>query len=482
MKIQKHNSHIEIELKEKEEIIRLKKIIQSKTETIQKLEETIKQYGLSIKNDTSSSFLLPSEFKSKWENFTKNTILETFENTFDDPQLLTFITQETMNLLYQLSINDIYNKIESIMKILNIEDITIERKKTFFYKMRFIFQEYFSSIFKFNDYNKIKSHLSGLKISNQKKKELLNDLQTTQFNSLLEEGYKICSYMNLHQPRLSFKENSFVYLYYSKKYLNNIEGFGKENSVCLVTLFPPLLRNNFFYQGIKPAVYVINHPTKEMINECEKNKEIYDFSNKSRSCSEDSKININQELNKNSIQNTQVLFKSKSSNNFKGDNKRHSARERQKGTNKSKLISLSFNSKNNDDQKLDSLRNIKKNFIISQPLKNVHTIQIDHSEHSLSSSNISIESNSISSNIKKIIGKNNNFGYLKINYVQKKKESKYNNSKDGTIINTPKNNKYIKKIEKTNRIHIPIINNTKLLKENNLLTERKTSFEIIHYN
>ena len=62
------------------------------------------------------------------------------------------------------------------------------------------------------------------------------------------------------------------------------------------------------------------------------------------------------------------------------------------------------------------------------------------------------------------------------------KESKYYNSKDGTIINTPKNNKYIKKIEKTNRIHIPIINNTKLLKENNLLTERKTSFEIIHYN
>ena len=67
-------------------------------------------------------------------------------------------------------------------------------------------------------------------------------------------------------------------------------------------------------------------------------------------------------------------------------------------------------------------------------MKNVHTIQIDHSEHSLSSSNISIESNSISSNIKKIIGKNNNFGYLKINYVQKKKESKYYNSKDGTII------------------------------------------------
>lgn len=482
MKIQKHNSHIDVELKEKEEIIRLKQIIQSKTETIQKLEDTIKQYGLSIKNDTSSSFFLPSEFKSKWETFTKNTILETFENTFDDPQLITYITQETMNLLYQLSINDIYNKIESIMKILNIEDITIERKKAFFLKMRFIFQEYFSSIFKFNEHNKIISRLSGLKISNQKKKQLLNDIQTTQFNNLLNEGYKICSYMNLHQPRLSFKENSYVYLYYSKKYLNNIEGFGKENSVCLVTLFPPILRNNFFFQGIKPAVYVINHPTKEMINECEKNKEIYDFSHKSRSCSEDRKININQELNKNSIQNTQQLFKSKSSNNFKGDNKRHSARERQKGT-KSKLISLSFNSKNNDDQKLDSLRNIKKNFIINQPLKSVHTIQIDHSEHSLSSSNISIESNSISSNIKKIIGKNNNFGYLKINYDQKKKESKYYNSKDGTIISTPKNNKYIKKIEKNNRIHIPLINNnTKLLKENNLLIERKKSFEIIHYN
>ena len=105
-----------------------------------------------------------------------------------------------------------------------------------------------------------------------------------------------------------------------------------------------------------------------MINECEKNKEIYDFSNKSRSCSEDSKININQELNKNSIQNTQVLFKSKSSNNFKGDNKRHSARERQKGTNKSKLISLSFNSKNNDDQKLDSLRNIFINITLQPPI------------------------------------------------------------------------------------------------------------------
>jgi len=86
--------------------------------------------------------------------------------------------------------------------------------------------------------------------------------------------------MHLHEPKLifnlpsCFKENKnikrkLIFHYYKKDEFINIEGFPKEKSCCVLILPSPLLRSNYSYQGIKPAVYIVTEPTKEIINECE---------------------------------------------------------------------------------------------------------------------------------------------------------------------------------------------------------------------
>lgn len=493
--------------KSEEEIKLLKHTINVKNQCLQKLQSMISHYGLSISNDTSSSFLLPSEFKSQWENFTNNTLIDSFENTYDDPQIVSFLSQETIKLLYQTAYNDIQEKVRKIMEILNIPYNDKKSINTFFYKIRFIFQEYFSSIFLFSEYEKIISKLSLTHINVNRKEDLIKDLNSNQFKKFLNEGYKLCSYMNLHSPVLTLKGNEFVYLFYSKKHHNNIEGFGKDNSVCLVTMFPPMLNKTFFYQGIKPTVYIINNPSDEMIQECENNKILYDFGEKNRSCSEtnikkkdppnkeeDDKVIKN---HKSSDSNTLNIksSRSKSSNLYKEVIKNHNKHS----SNKAKLFSLSFNSKNNEDLKLNSIIFIKKNFETKiKPQKSIHTIQVEktikqvHFEDSVKNKTINTNEND---NIKKVVSTNNNFSYLKINYEQKKAASKYGNtsnsindslsntsklifstsSNDSDIINKQKLNS-IPIFRSNKRIYIP--KHQKICLSKKQFSEQISSFEI----
>ena len=439
-----------------EEIKILKQTINEKNQYLQKLQSIISRYGLSISNDTSSSFLLPSEFKSQWENFTNNTLIESFENTYDDPHIVSFLSQETIKLLYKTVYNDIQEKVRKIMEILNIPNNEKESINTFFYKIRFIFQEYFSSIFMFSEHEKIINKLSLIHFNINRKEDLMNDLKSNQFKKFINEGYKLCSYMNLHSPVLTLKGNEFVYLFYSKRHHNNIEGFGKDNSVCLVTMFPPMLNKTFFYQGIKPTVYIISNPSEEMIQECENNKILYDFGEKNRSCSEtdikrtdppnkeeDGNLLKNYKNSENTISNIKSS-RSKSSNLYKEDIKNHNKHN----NNKAKLFSLFFNSKNNEDLKLNSIIAIKKNFDTKiKPQKSIHTIQVEKNikqvyfEESFKNKTINTNENNEKDNIKKVVSKNNNFSYLKINFEQKKSGSKFgntSNSMNDSLSNTSK--------------------------------------------
>jgi len=86
-------------------------------------------------------------------------------------------------------------------------------------------------------------------------------------------------YMILHDPILTLNINKYnerqpTYLFYNKNNLMNIEGFGSEQTPCVIIVPPPLLRNNFPYMGIKPAVYCIKKSdvNEKIMSECEKNK------------------------------------------------------------------------------------------------------------------------------------------------------------------------------------------------------------------
>ena len=207
--------------------------------------------------------------------------MEAFENTFDNYFWLANVVQDTLSIIYNETNNVIIEKINSILKTLNIEE---KHPEKFVTRFRTFFQEYFFSIFTFTDeiLNRIKSKLNEvmLKYKNFDEKlsrGLKSDIDSKSFKSLSHMIFKLCIYMLLHEPQLSlsiqpYEKRELSYNYYSKTDHLNIEGFGNDLSACITILSPPMLRNYFPFQGIKPSVYIIPNPDDEIIKSCEKNK------------------------------------------------------------------------------------------------------------------------------------------------------------------------------------------------------------------
>lgn len=259
---------------------------------IKKLQEMTAMYGKTT-NNTSNSFLLPSEFKTNWETLVKDLIMEAFENIFDDNALLAHLVQDTMRVVYEEARRLIKEKIIVVLKCLNILENEGDQKNNptstidkFLIKFRLLFQEYFSLIFNFTEEfsDKVKAEIEKIIKENSNKlssreKDIKADLDSKGFKSFICSAFKLCIYMLLHEPRLTINiqthtNRHLCYYYYNKSDFMNIEGFAKENSPCIVILPPPLLRSNFSYQGIKPAVYIVADITDEIKEECEKNKTV----------------------------------------------------------------------------------------------------------------------------------------------------------------------------------------------------------------
>lgn len=93
--------------------------------------------------------------------------------------------------------------------------------------------------------------------------------------------------MILHDPLLTlniekYEKRELNYFFYNKNDHINLEGFGK-NDASLVILNPPMLKNKFAYQGIKPAVYIITHPDEKIIEICQKNQALINSSKHTKS-------------------------------------------------------------------------------------------------------------------------------------------------------------------------------------------------------
>ena len=89
--------------------------------------------------------------------------------------------------------------------------------------------------------------------------------------------------MYIHEPIL------YIYLifdrdyfFYSKKDYIIIDGFKKENAVCVLILNPFIFKSNCFYRDLKPLVKMIDNPTNEMIEKCKYNQFINEKSKSSK--------------------------------------------------------------------------------------------------------------------------------------------------------------------------------------------------------
>ena len=254
-----------------------------KNSEILKLKEELQQYKTNVTN-TSTSFPWPEEFKSQWESLVKTMIMDSFENISLNTILFMRSINIIIKLIFEISKIKIKEKIIELLKCLNIKNKSDDIIKKFFCKyQKILFQNYFNSLFIINEeliikiINQIKNEFVSKKYKNLFSKEEINkiiiDLSSNNIHSFIKELYYLCLYMNINIPTLTIKTSlEPSYRYFNKNEYINLEGFANDGDICLIIINPPMVRPNIPFREIKPVVFIIDNPSKEIINLCEEQK------------------------------------------------------------------------------------------------------------------------------------------------------------------------------------------------------------------
>ena len=287
-----------------------------KDNEILKLREEIQQYK-KCGFDTSSSFPWPTEFKNRWVSFMHTMIMDSFDTINANYILLMRTINIIFDTIYDISKNQIRQKIIELLKCLGLQNISDINISNFYNKFqRLLFQDFFKTLFiASSDFYKSLISTIKNKIFNNKNlfkekeiEDILKDLNNDNFPKFIREIYFLCLYMNINEPKLIIKTSTEInYRYYNKNEYDNIEGFPKNNDVCIIILNPPMIGDNKPFKGIKPAVIIIDNPSKEIIDICKEHK-IYDNIN-NISNDEGKKELINDNNRDNYIKNEYLNFK-----------------------------------------------------------------------------------------------------------------------------------------------------------------------------
>ena len=272
------------------------------------------------KNNNSKE-ITPNEFKNLWECIIQTELIENFDFCINEYLLISYLCQDIILLVYNEAQSEIHNKLNQVLKCLNLDKL-FKNKINLIYEQFFpFFREYSNYIFEFGnpllnnihknlisiikEYNydrlKVKKENNNLENdseSNKLDKKMLLMLETKinegHFDNLIKSFYKICLYMLLHDPTLSFNidkyhERKYNFQYYNKNNFINVEGFGNELSPCILLLSPPLLKNKYPFNGLRSAVYIIPDPDKNIYSECEANKSSGIKEENNKNCLEEKK-------------------------------------------------------------------------------------------------------------------------------------------------------------------------------------------------
>ena len=429
----------------------------TKNTEILKLKEEIQKFRNNIK-DSSSNFPLPDEFKTRWETLIRTSAMDALENISLNSILLMKVINIIVKYIYEISITKINHKISEILKCIGLSEKNEENIKNFFEKFKkLIFQDYFNTIFKINEekfwkkiINNIKNNITSknnILFSDGEKTKIIKDLNSENFEKFIIELYYLCLYMNINDPRLIIKTSTEInYTYYNKNKYTNLEGFSKENDIWLLILNPPIIKNNnIIYKEIKPVVYLIDNPTKEIKDLCKKQN------------------NINN--NKKEISNS-LFFNASKYINYSRNNKKINE-------NKKYNLKKLFSSKNLNNYILLNTTNRNESQIFQ--LKNNKILSNDDFNHKYRTN--------LNNTTKNTISEKNNISYrsafLNNNY---KKYNKINNTKNNSIIknikfkklNITKNNSF-HSLHETHNIPKKINRNKSIEKNNSINKKAKTN-------
>ena len=241
-------------------------------------------------NNLSDIFISRKEFKNQWETIIKTELIEVFEFCISDYTLISNLCQDIIMIVYNETKNIINYKYNDILKCVNLEKISNKKKDEFYNIFLPFFQENFKYIFSFDENSVINTNKKLLSIileydcfnkntksknNNELKNILINKINNNYFQNLYKKFYCICIYMLLHEPILTFNivkysERKLEFYFYNEKEFINVEGFGDDKTPCIIVLPPPLIKNNYPFNGIRPAVYCISENNKDIMSQCRK--------------------------------------------------------------------------------------------------------------------------------------------------------------------------------------------------------------------
>lgn len=239
---------------------------------------------LQSQNNTSSNFLLPSEFRKVWEDFGKESVGDIFVDFFDDFILTLNLFQEIMLISHSHFKEELKNLTNKIMKILEIKNIN--KSYSFIEKnIKPIILEYYEDIFENESksdffYQKIKEDYGKfinenflneeINENNFKIREVMKTDKTDELRELVRSNYikdflrtvkKIFLFVEFHEPQLSLKLEPFEKRKLIVRQMKQSDcvlpdGYIKDVKNCLILLDPPLLKNGYPYSGLKPIALI----------------------------------------------------------------------------------------------------------------------------------------------------------------------------------------------------------------------------------
>ena len=489
-------------------------------------------------NESSQFILTNNEFKNLWESVIQTELIDSFDFCIKEYELISNLCQDIMLLVYEETKKLIELKFFEILKCLNLSKTSKIKKDNLYEKILPFFRENFSNIFEFNE-DKIKNikqklkniinqynFLEGIKLfnnSNSSKainenvniinnsndnsninnnqnnhnnieniKILENKIKGRNFDGIMKSFFNICLYMQLHEPILNFNIDEYsrrrlCYCFFNKKEYINVEGFGNERTPCIIILPPPLIKNKYPFNGLKPAVYIIsdNIINKEIIQQCEINEKIREEEFKicqlnsdnieenpnigynSTNSNNDNRKKIKHKIYKNNLtkkfneENNLDMFqkanKNNSNNNIKEyDNKNLINKNNFIKNNCKKILNKSAKI-NNEKNILGTMEEMNNNYKMVNKNATNKSNKIENKGHNQQYNNIINKNNGLLDNINVNISQQNiSSGYIQQKIINnqniyKISYSKNNNRRDNYNNNIKNNNKLVNENTDTER-------------------------------
>ena len=474
------------------------------------------------KNNYSKE-ITPNEFKNLWESIIQTELIDNFDFCINEYLLISYLCQDIILLVYNESQNEIHNKLNQVLKYLNLDKLSKSKINLIYDEFLPFFREYSNYIFEFSNsflnnihkkliliikeynYEKLKINKSNDLKNDSSSKDLdtkmLLILETKinegHFDSLIKSFYKICLYMLLHDPTLNFNidkyhERKHNFQYYNKNNFINVEGFGNELSPCILLLSPPLLKNKYPYNGLRSAVYIIPDPDKNIYLECDANKSLIKEENNDIYLEEKNSDQILKKESKNVNLKNNVLCQ----NNFKNHSNNIILRNKKKINDNSELKIETFNfntgfniNKNQINGNLQNCKNDK--LIISNSLGDIFIKNENKKNKDRNVFNkISKNKNNSKENIhtRKSFMDNMNFVSIKhfsknnlILPTEEKEETYIHNFNNNYIINNVRGNKTPIISKKSDNIYKPFQQHLNI--DNNLIgTDEERYFQNNYIN